>query len=126
MKRIVVIAVMFLLLFVPAIVGAQVGEYGKKDNGNGTMDVYISKALVDRTEGSVPKLMIGPSWVRTSVVLRNGYYVATVKKSNSDYCFDIGGNRFIPHAALDDPNIKATDVVDNGVGGYNFRTPILQ
>lgn len=88
---------------------------------------FISKKLVDKAEGDAPKAMFGPSWNRKDMQAAGDYFIfkSGVKKRlgvKTDYCFDIGGDRYIPHALAEDPIIKDGDFVDNGKGGYNFRT----
>lgn len=86
-------------------------------------------------EGDNPKVMFSPEWKKNKMKLSGDekfYYFRAEKKFppflKVEYCFDIGGNRFIPHALanLEDESIisliKADDIVDNGIGGYNFRT----
>jgi hypothetical protein len=89
-------------------------------------DYFVAKKLVEAAEGEKPKAMYGPAWDRKAMTLVGDYFVyrSGVKKRvgiKTDFCFDIGGNRFLPHALIENEMIKQSDAVDNGVGGYNFR-----
>lgn len=92
---------------------------------------YLAKSLVDAANGKPPKVMFQPDpsvdkWVRLEMSLDGSYYVYSSSRKllpgvKTDFCFDIGNRKYIPHALIQDQRIKAGDYVDNGVGGYNFR-----
>ena len=142
MKRVILFVVFFLSIS-GLVVQAQEKEftapadsilYGVYQDGT----FFIAKKLVDAVEGSNPKVMFGPEWQKKEMKLsadKKFYYFGPEKKLSPlfkvDYCFDIGGNRFIPHALnslRDEEILKLIDgenIVDNGMGGYNFRTKPL-
>jgi len=139
MKRIILVVV--LLLFTLSLEAeAQDKEfvapadsilYGVYQDGT----FFIAKKLVEAIEGDNPKVMFSPKWQKDKMKLSKEekfYYFRAEKKFppflKVEYCFDIGGRRFIPHALanLTDESIisliKANDIKDNGVGGFNFCT----
>ena len=144
MKKIILVAVFFLFAFT-LVVQAQEKEkefisppdsvlYGVYQDGA----IFIATKVVEAVEGSKPKVMFGPEWQKKEMKFsadKKFYYFRAEKKFSPflkvEYCFDIGGRRFIPHALadLEDENIisliKPNDILDNGIGGYNFRTKPL-
>ena len=142
MKRIILVIVLLLFalnLEVEAqnkkfVAPADSILYGVYQDGT----FFITKKLVDAVEGNNPKVMFGPDWRKKDMKLSKDekfYYFKSGRKFapvfKVDYCFDIGGNRFVPHAlsSLQDDEIlkliKWDDIVDNQIGGYNLRTKPL-
>ncbi len=139
MKKIILVAV-FLLLALNLGAEAQDKEfiapadsvlYGAYRDGT----FFVAKKLVEAIEGDNPKLMFSPEWQKKEMKLSKDekfYYFKSGKKLvplfKVDYCFDIGGKRFIPHALSSLENgeilklIKGDDIIDNQIGGYNLRT----
>ncbi len=94
---------------------------------------FISQEMVDAVEGSSPKVRTAKNgWMDESMTLNNGYYTWDSGAMLSTafavtWCVNIGGNRFLPHALEQAENPgkyirENEDIVENGVGGYNFRT----
>lgn len=107
--------------------------YGYQSDGTS----WLAANLVSATEGSVPKLKSLPdNWAPRAMVLDGQYYVCHGKPrlagSWVDFCFDIGGGHYIPHALqqIDDQSILANvnqdEIVSNGVNGYNFHCKVVK
>jgi hypothetical protein len=94
---------------------------------------FVSAEMVNAAEGSSPKLR-APStgWEDKDMKLSGSYYIYDSGRKMStamavSWCVNIGGNRFLPHAleSCEDPGkfvLVDSDIMDNGIGGYNFRT----
>jgi len=122
MKKAIVLcmAIMVMAMAVQAFDAPGGALYGVTADGT----YFVSADLVKAANGSAPKAMVAPSFKREAMVLDGNYYVYKSGKSvraKTDFCFDIGNNQYIPHAVIDDARVKAADVSDNGVGGFNFR-----
>lgn len=140
MKKIVLVAV-FLLLALNFGAEAQDEEFiappdsvlfGAYEDGT----FFITKKIIDAVEGEHPKVMFSRgNWKKEEMKLSANKEFYFFKSGNKftplfkiDYCFSIGGNRFIPHtlSSIEDEEIlnliKEGDIIDNEVGGYNFRT----
>ncbi len=102
---------------------------------------WLAKNLVDPLEGSTPKLKsLADNWGLRKMTLDNTgkYYTVKGKPCKAgftmDYCFDIGGDHFIPHALVQISDqslldkIGANEIVPNGnvqFPGFNFRTIVV-
>jgi hypothetical protein len=130
MKKWLIVSVLVFAICLPLTAGAQ--DFKGQPYGVTTNGVYFLDAKVwNKAEGDAPKVMYGPAWNPKPMKLVGGYYIyeSGLRKRlgvKTDYCFDIGGDRFIPHALVEDPIIKDGDFVDNGRGGYNFRTAPIE
>jgi hypothetical protein len=126
MKKVLLTVIGLAMMFVANAVWAFDAPGGALYGVNADGIYFISADLVKAANGSgIPKLLAAPTFKAEAMKLDGNYYVASGKKpragSKTDFCFDIGGGQFVPHALIDDARIKVEDATDNGVGGYNFR-----
>jgi hypothetical protein len=102
---------------------------------------WLAKSIADAVEAGVPSLKsMADNWkVLRKMALDNTgkYYIVKGKPCRAgfsmDYCFDIGANRFIPHALAQIENqslldgINPGEIVQNGCTppGYNFHEIVV-
>jgi len=126
-----------ILVGIVGLVAAFTSPNGKPYGVTADGTYWISSALVNGADGSNPKLMTAAdNFARHAMVLDGDCYTVKAKVPllgmAVDFCIDIGGNRYIPHAlqAVTDQEILArvnpNDILDNGVGGYNFHVKPFQ
>ena len=117
----VCLAVIFIAGTVGAFDAPGGALYGVTSDGT----YFISTDLVTAANGSAPKAMVEfEDYERQAMTLDGNYYIykSGEKMEASEkvhFCFDIGGDRYIPHALRKKTSIQA-NVVKNGRGGYNF------
>lgn len=100
-------------------------NYGVTEDGV----FFISEELIKDAGGDAPKMLSGLNglnWVPKRMELENGYYIYRYGKrvAGAEFCFDIGGGSYLPHALVGDSRIS--HYKDNGQGGYNFRMKALK
>jgi hypothetical protein len=119
-----------IFLFSLSIFAGDVPLFGVSSDGI----YFVHQSLVEKIEGSSPKVLFGPNWSEQPMRLEGEYYVYRsgrpiyVKKVS--YCFAVGGSHYLPHvlADFDIPGASFSElesrgeVRDNLSGGYNFYT----
>ena len=121
-KRKVIPAATATVLAATATVPA---NYGVKREGADDLIFFISIECVDAAKAKrEPRIMVAPEFARKKMNLDKGFYTHRVTDPKEGveqiFCFDIGGGKYIPHVLIKDRLINKTDVIPNGVGGYNF------
>lgn len=116
------------LLYLAAASAASAGNslYGFTSDGL----FYIHKDVVAAAGADDPKLVAGINkWERVAMKRTGDYYIYQAKTTGQYkfpllYCFDLGGERYIPHVLVDmgSPLINPDEVKPHGNGGYNFFT----
>jgi hypothetical protein len=93
---------------------------------------FVAKDLVTAVEGSVPRVLFETRWQRYPMVASGKYYIfrsgRRIILPLASYCFDIGGNEYLPHVLYKGrggafaSQINNADIKDNKNFGYNFMT----
>ena len=132
LKQMITRSIIFLLVGVlfclgevrPAIAGNSL--YGFTSEGL----FYIHVDVVAAAGGDSPELVAGfNNWARVPMSRSGNYYIYQASTTGQFkfpllYCFDLGGERYIPHVLVDmgSPLINPDEVKSNNSGGYNFLT----